>query len=176
MIAIVSYFTLLLFILGIILYSIRTKINKYSEDTENFIYNYEDAIPIEWEVIKEHNVPLITLTFPNSGKFTFLVDSGASHNYIDNEAFTNFKDVTPVEGAHTYYGASGEEKQTNEYSLFFTYRNSHFEDNFLVADLSGLNKLSAEVKTNIVGVIGVSFLKKYGLSIDLNRMIVWKGI
>lgn len=45
--------------------------------------NPNQSIPIEYEVLTDHNIPLITLTAGNNWKYTFIVDSGASDNYLN---------------------------------------------------------------------------------------------
>ncbi len=177
MIAVVVYFTLLLVILGVILYKVRSQVSEYTEGARSYCNGISEGIPIEWEIVQNRNVPLITLNFPTVGRLTFLVDSGASHNYIDSEVFSskfNPQLFNTTEGG-TFYGVDGTERFSSMCNLSFTYRRSHFEDEFLISDLSTMTgRLSTELKVKIVGVIGVSFLKKYGLSIDLGHMIVWK--
>lgn len=178
MIAIVVYFTLLLAILGRGIYKIRKETREYTERSDNHVSALKDSIPLDWEIMRDSQVPIATFTFSNGKKYTFLIDSGASHNYLSDTVLKDFEESQLNRGSNAkFFGVDGVEKESGIINFTFTHRNSKFSDEFLTADMrNGLEKLGHEVGTNIHGIIGVSFLRKYGLSIDLSRMLVWKKI
>lgn len=141
------------------------------------VNDLSQSIPIEYEVLTDHNVPLITLTAGNGRKYTFIVDSGASDNYLNKAALLDIAgDVTPS-GKGAFYGADGKARATESYDLLFTYRRAKYHDTYLVADLSSMvDNLKRDLNHDIHGVLGVSFLKHHGMSVDINRMIVWKNL
>lgn len=139
--------------------------------------NPNQSIPIEYEVLTDHNIPLITLTAGNNRKYTFIVDSGASDNYLNKAVLAEIAgDVAPsIKGK--FYGADGKPRITESYELLFTYRRAKYLDTYLVTDLSAMvENLKEDIKQEIHGVLGVSFLKAHGMSVDINRMIVWKKL
>lgn len=135
------------------------------------------SIPIDYEVFGESGVPLITLT-ANGKKYTFLVDSGANLNCLNSKYITDFPDeVQSAIHQGSFYGADGNNIEGTSHVLTFTYRNSKLTDEYFVTDIEGsMNRLSEDIHKEIHGILGTTFLQKHGMSLDINRMIVWKRL
>lgn len=178
MIAILVYFTLLFAILGWVLYTIRKSITGYTDSVSSLTGSLENSIPIDWEIMKENQIPIITFTFQNGQKYTFLVDSGANNSYLSDTVLEDFdKSQIIMDDTNRFFGIDGVERSSDMITLSFTHRNSKFTEIFMIADLSlSMGKMSDIIGKEVHGIIGVSFLKKYGMSIDLNRMLVWKRL
>lgn len=136
------------------------------------------SIPVEYESLEESKIPLITLTSLNGMKYTFLVDTGASANYLNACLLQDFnEEERHIQGQDSFYGAEGQDNSATIHTLTFTHRNSKLTDEYLATDISvALGRLSADLGKDIHGILGVPFLRKHSFSLDVNRMMVWKKL
>lgn len=140
--------------------------------------NIGQSIPLDYEVIKDHCIPLITLTSLHGDKYTFLVDSGSTWNFLHKDLILDFsleerKDL----GSGSYYGVEGNTKIVPTHELTFTYRNSTLKDKYLLGDFgSAFSKIERTIGKPLHGIVGVPFLRNHGMLLDLSRMIVWKKL
>lgn len=138
----------------------------------------DQSIPVEYEVLEANKVAIITLTSKHGSKYSFLVDTGASANYIDELVLTEFEpQEQTVVARDSFYGIEGNQKGASVHTLQFTFRNSKLIDNYLSANMSVVfSKLSADIGREIHGILGIPFLRHHGFSLDVNRMMVWKKL
>lgn len=142
------------------------------------ITNPADNIPVDYEVLAEYGTPLITLKSQHGTKYTFLVDTGANACYLDSRILGEFNEEERTAVSRgSFYGVEGTDREAVDYVLTFTHRNSKLTDKYTTADLSGVfNRYKDSIGREIHGVLGVPFLKKHGMNLDINRMVVWKKL
>lgn len=135
------------------------------------------SIPIDYEVFREHELPLITLKSKHGVKYTFLVDTGANANYIASSLLPEFSEGEQnVLSEDSFYGAGGTDMSGTYHQLHFTHRNVKLSDEYMATDMEAFQKLSESLRQPIHGIVGTPFLRKHDLTVDLNRMIVWKKL
>lgn len=136
-----------------------------------------NSIPIEYEAWKEGHLPLITLTSQHGIKYTFLVDTGANSNYIASELLVDFNEEEQnVLSKESFFGADGTDMAGTNHRIQFTHRNVKLTDEYMATGMDALRKLGESLKQPVHGIIGTPFLRHHGLTVDLNRMIVWKKL
>lgn len=136
-----------------------------------------NSIPVEFETTGDDGLPLITLTSCHGAKYTFLVDTGASANYIDARVLREFnEEERTVIAEDSFYGAVGDSTSATVHTLTFTHRNSKLTDNYLSTNMSAFDRLKDSLGKEVHGVLGNPFLRNHGFTLDVNRMMVWKTL
>lgn len=166
----IIYLTVLFFIVAALIWSYRAG--------AIIVSNIGKSIPIDYEVMGEHGVPLITLTSLHGKKYTFLVDTGANSNYFSKALIEDFTEEQRKPLTTTsFYGVDGIDRAASTSELTFTHRNSKLTDIYMIADMAGVfERYQETIGKEIHGILGTTFLKKHGMNLDINRMIVWERL
>lgn len=115
--------------------------------------------------------PLLRM-YHNGKPYLLLLDTGATHNVIDSNSLSEFDKKFTRKKASIVAGIGDiDTKETHEvYRIRFDDELNSFTDDFISLDISGMfEDFNGE---KVVGILGVSFLSKYALTLDFKNNIV----
>lgn len=123
----------------------------------------------------QSGLPLIKMTI-GGNRYAFLLDSGASHNYLD----VAFVEELAKGGISLQFIGSGEVTNSTETSeaeiveLRFSYNNHNYFDTFMITDMSvGFGQIAEDSGIQLVGILGGGFFQREHWKLDFDRMVVW---
>lgn len=122
------------------------------------------------DVFKRTQEPGIVM-YNNGKPFVFIVDTGSSHCVLDKRILSELS-YTKLGNAGTLYGVDGNKINTELVMLELSKDNHNMMDSFQVLDMPAFDNIKAESMkgggepVEIAGIIGNSFLNKYGFIIS----------
>ena len=120
-------------------------------------FNFEDTI-------NKYNLPIISLE--HQGKtYNFIIDTGANQSMINASALNEFK-YENINKDTTVSGLESKRKTCKQIYVEFEKDNHKFSDVFLTLPISNLDKMNKEHNSNIVGLLGNSFLRRYNFILN----------
>lgn len=153
MINIISIFVLIILI-GLLINGIEdVHKNTWSKSFDSFVRNTD--------------MPIIA--FENNGKVhNFVIDTGASLSLIDARMLP-YLEYNKLDTTCVAYGIDGNKKEVNYVKLHLTEGDMVFQEAFQVMeDLGAFDNVREAYGITITGLLGLSFLEKYGAILDLN--------
>lgn len=153
--------SLLLIIIGAIVFNSTYYYIRSRERNNQLNLSFENSLS---------KIGLPIVTFCNNGnELHFLVDSGATNSMID-ERILNYINFNKTEECGTIYGIDNKVIPVNYADIKLYIYNVEFEDTFRIMKLESMDSLSREYGFRIVGILGNSFLYKYGMHIKFKNM------
>ena len=138
----------------------------------NGIEDYHSMIKIPFgETMAELTLPVVDFT--NNGKtFNFLVDTGASYSVIDSRILKKIKHIK-LKDTGNAYGVEGNIVPVEYAKITLNHEKGEFTDDFQVMKVEAFDNIKKANKIEIIGILGSSFLEKYGFVIDFNNLIIY---
>lgn len=132
----------------------RKKLNNYFGDT-----------------LSKTGHPLLRM-YHNGKPYLLLLDTGATHNVIDSNRLNEFDKKFTRKKANiiSCIGDVNTNENHEIYTIRFDDKLNSFTDDFVSLDITGICEDFEGEK--VVGILGVSFLSKYALTLDFKNNIV----
>lgn len=138
----------------------------------NGVEDYHSMVKIPFrESMEKLNLPVVTFT-NNKKSFNFLVDTGASYSVIDSRVLKKVKH-TETKNIGSAYGVEGNIVPVKYAAIKLNYKQKEFTDEFQVMKVEAFDNIKKSDKIEIVGILGSSFLEKYGFVVDFNSLIIY---
>lgn len=115
------------------------------------------------------NIDMPIIAFENNGKvYNFVIDTGASLSLIDARMLP-YLEYNKLDAKCVTYGIDGNKKEVEYIKLNLTEGNMIFQEAFQVRDdLGAFDNLKESYGITVAGLLGLSFLERYGAILDLN--------
>lgn len=136
-----------------------------------------ERIDFNKRIFDKSHIPVIDIKVFDR-YFSFVLDSGASSNYIHSEFFEALKQrysVIETCKNNTMTGVSGDKVAVGSTVLKISVADRPFTmEKFDVYDMSNvLNFIVERANTVVEGIIGTEFMAKYSWMLDFNDQCVW---
>jgi hypothetical protein len=133
-------------------------------------YSKDTCISIK-ESMDLCNLPIITM-YCGKTKLNFILDTGATDNYIDS-SLKGIECVKLNNESHDIIGI-GNTASSNTYCTIVRYKDYNFDFTFCFVDLSEtFGTLKAQYGVNIHGIISSSFLREHNYIMDFEKLIAY---
>lgn len=120
------------------------------------------------DTIGKVGLPVVSFE-QNGNSFNFIIDSGADSSVL-NTSFLTKLDYTELKGNRFIYGIDGNQVQTSYVGIKLFYQNHKFVEAFQVLDVPGFENIKQAYNMEIAGILGGTFLKRYGFLIDYKQL------
>ena len=125
------------------------------------------------ETLRITELPIIKLTNGNS-EFNFVVDTGASNSVLNENMLAQFY-YKPLSLGGSVYGIDGNKVSTSCVEIELTTGEHRMTEVFQVMNVPAFDNISEQHDgMQIAGVLGGTFLKKYGFIIDYKHFSLKK--
>lgn len=120
------------------------------------------------DTMGEVGLPIVS--FEQNGKsFNFIIDSGADASVINTTSLAKL-DYIKLEGNRYVYGIDGNQVKTSFVGVKLFSQNHKFIEAFQVFNIIGLDNIEKSHNIEVVGILGSTFLKRYGFLIDYKQL------
>ena len=112
-------------------------------------------------------LPIVTFT-QGEKSFLFVVDSGADQCLLNKKMLDRIGHIQ-LEGERQAYGLEGNYVKASYVGIELFHNSQPFVDVFQVLDVPGFENVLEESGVEISGLLGNTFLKKYGFVMDFKK-------
>lgn len=153
--------------IGCVAVIIAEYINKIKKEKKKVNVSFKEAMDLT-------ELPVVTF-INNDKKINFLLDTGSNMSQINSSVLKSLdlKYSMTNRGAKVT-GMEGNAREVNLCTMFLTYKNKVFIDDFQINDLDrAFNMIKRETGVQIHGILGSLFFKKYKYVLDFNELIAY---
>ena len=141
----------ILIIIGFVVTIVCVLITR-TERKLKYKFNFKDTI-------EKYNLPIVSLE--HQGKiYNFIIDTGANQSMINASTLSEFRHED-INKDTTVSGLESKKKVCKQIYIEFEKEGHRFSDVFLTLPIPNLDKMNKEHNSNIVGLLGNSFLRRY---------------
>lgn len=157
---IVTFITLLVFIIALSLVIYRDKIR------DNTKMSFKESLDLT-------DLPIVTFLIGGK-RCNFLLDTGASDSLI-NEKYLECYEHQPAKGSGDLIGLDGAKRTIGYVNMILSYKKQIYEDTFVVTNLDdAFDVIKTETGVILHGVLGNSFMQKYKYIIDFKELVAYR--
>lgn len=120
------------------------------------------------DTIGKVGLPVVSFE-QNGNSFNFVIDSGADSSVLNTSYLTKL-DYVDLKGNRFIYGIDGNQVQVSFIGVKLSSQNHEFVEAFQVLDVPGLKNIEQAHNIEIAGILGSTFLKRYGFLIDYKKL------
>lgn len=174
----ISFLLLILLVSATFLLSSYSVYCTFNQRKREWIYNTSFR-----EEMKQSRLPLVKFTIAGKPCY-FVIDSGSTNNVLNKEYF----DSVPLDAYHyvsksdhSVIGLGSKDSKAEEtikVGLSLSDKSGKYDiTEFIVADINApISSIAKTVTFDVAGILGVSFLKRYGWVLDFNNQIIWHNL
>src|SRR5574344_233030 len=118
----------------------------------DYVFSFEDTMGI-------HKVPVVS--FEHDGQIVnFIIDSGASHSILNISSIDKFDGELLENAGGKVYGIDGNSVNTRLAKVEITKNGHAFQDVFQILAVPGIDKMNAQNRVPVQGILGSTSLKR----------------